>query len=111
VNAGGLNTLFNYIYNLFQPLPNATLQRRLAAMIYDRLLLFTLLMICAIPVVFIAGENSSFFKSPLYTLYLYSISFVFFGWLWTQGGQTLGIRLGYYSLATTSLTLFCIGFI
>jgi uncharacterized RDD family membrane protein YckC len=109
---------------------NATFQRRLAAMFYDSLLLFALLMISALPVVLIAGENSSFFKSPLYTLYLYSICFVFYGWFWTSGGQTLGMRswkirvvrddgqpLGWDSalmrflLATISLTLFGLGFL
>ena len=113
-----------------QTLINASFQRRLAAMFYDSLLLFALLMVCALPVVLIAGENSSFFKSPLYTLYLYSISFVFYGWFWTSGGQTLGMRswkirvvrndgqsLGWDSalmrflLATISLTLFGLGFL
>ena len=113
-----------------QAITNATFQRRLAAMFYDSLLLFALLMVSALPVVLIAGENSSFFKSPLYTLYLYSISFVFYGWFWTSGGQTLGMRswkirvvrndgqsLGWDSalmrflLATISLTLFGLGFL
>lgn len=113
-----------------QSLPNASFQRRLAAIFYDGLLLFALLMVSALPVVLIAGENSSFFKSPLYTLYLYSISFVFYGWFWTRGGQTLGMRswkirvvrddnqsLGWDSalmrflLATISLTLFGLGFL
>jgi len=113
-----------------QTFSNASFQRRLAAMFYDILLLFALLMVCALPVVLIAGENSSFFKSPLYTLYLYSISFVFYGWFWTSGGQTLGMRswkirvirddgqsLGWDSalmrflLATISLTLFGLGFL
>ena len=109
---------------------NATFQRRLGAMIYDGFLLFALLMVAAVPVVMIAGANSDFFKSPMYTLYLYFISFVFFGWFWTRGGQTLGMRswkirvirddnrpLGWDSalmrflLATISLTLFGLGFI
>jgi len=113
-----------------QTFTNASFQRRLAAMFYDALLLFALLMVCALPVVLIAGENSSFFKSPLYTLYLYSISFVFFGWFWTRGGQTLGMRswkirvvrddnhafgwdsaLIRYLLATVSLFLFGLGFL
>ena len=109
---------------------NASFQRRLGAMIYDAFLLFALLMIAAIPVVAIAGANSDFFKSPLYTLYLYTISFVFYGWFWTHGGQTLGMRswkirilrddnrpLGWDSalirflMATISLSLLGIGFL
>ncbi len=70
----------------------ATFLRRLGAMLYDGLLLSALLMVAALPVVLIAGANSEFFKSPAYTLYLYVISFLFFGWFWTHGGQTLGMR-------------------
>gem|GEM_PF-2393831 len=29
---------------------------------------------------------------PAYTLYLLLIGWVFFGWFWTRGGQTLGMR-------------------
>ena len=82
--------------NALKPIPsmqtNASFLRRLGAMTYDAFLLFALLMIAAIPVVVIAGANSAFFKSPLYTLYLYSICFLFYGWFWTHGGQTLGMR-------------------
>jgi uncharacterized RDD family membrane protein YckC len=111
--------------------PNATFQRRLAAMFYDGLLLFAIIFIAATPVVIIAGgEASPAIKSPWFTLYLYTISFFFFGWFWTHGGQTLGMRswkiraiqnddqpLGWdsalmrYLLATISLTLFGLGFI
>ena len=113
-----------------QELPNASFQRRLGAMLYDSILLFSLLMVAATPVVLIGGADNNFIKSPLYTLYLYSISFIFFGWFWTRGGQTLGMRswkvrlirfdgqpldwgsaLIRYLLATISLTLFGFGFI
>ena len=99
-------------------------------MIYDGLLLFALLMAAALPVVLIAGENSEFVKSPAYQFYLYMVSFLFFGWFWTNGGQTLGMRswklqvvrddgfsLGWDSAlirflgATVSLCLFGIGFL
>ena len=109
---------------------NASFQRRLGAMVYDAFLLIALLMIAAIPVVAIAGADSDFFKSPLYTLYLYVISLVFFGWFWTHGGQTLGMRswkirvirndnlpLGWdsvllrYLMATISLCLLGLGFL
>ena len=113
-----------------KPTTNASFLRRLGAMTYDAFLLFALLMIAAIPVVMIAGANSTFFKSPLYTLYLFTICFVFYGWFWTHGGQTLGMRswkirvvrddnlpLGWDSallrflMATISLMLFGLGFI
>lgn len=98
-------------------------------MMYDSLLLFALLMIAALPVVVTVGENSEFVKNPAYTLYLYAVSFLFFGWFWIHGGQTLGMRswklqvirsdgfaLGWDSAlirflgATLSLCLFGVGF-
>ena len=111
--------------------PTAGLPRRLAAMFYDSLLLFALLMLAATPVVMLAGgADSALIRSPLYFLYLYGISFGFFGWFWTRGGQTLGMRSwklqlvrednrppGWqeaffrYLLATVSLLLFGLGFI
>jgi uncharacterized RDD family membrane protein YckC len=113
------------------PYPTASLLRRLGAMLYDGLLLFALLMVAAAPVVIIAGgAESALIRSPLYFLYLYSIGFGFYGWFWTSGGQTLGMRswklqvirdddlpLGWqeaffrYLLATVSLLLFGLGFI
>ncbi len=108
----------------------ATFLRRFGAMMYDSLLLTALLMVMALPVVVTVGGNSEFVKSPAYTLYLYAVSFLFFGWFWTHGGQTLGMRswklqvvcddgfaLGWDSAlirflgATLSLCLFGIGFL
>jgi len=76
-----------------QPLPNASFQRRLGAMFYDGLLLFALLFVAATPLVLIAGgADSPLIKGPFFKLYLYGICFIFFGWFWTRGGQTLGMR-------------------
>ena len=114
-----------------QTLSNATFQRRLAAMFYDALLLFAIVFIAATPLVLIAGgAESPFIKGPVFKLYIYGISFFFFGWFWTHGGQTLGMRswklrvvrmddqplewdsaLYRYLLATVSLFLFGLGFL
>jgi len=70
----------------------APLSRRLFAMLYDGLLLLALLFIAAaIPLLFTGGkavEGHNLIKS----IYIISVSFVFFGWFWTHGGQTLGMR-------------------
>jgi len=111
------------------PENNAGLLRRSGAMLYDSLLLFALLMLAALPVVLITGADSTFLKSPFYSFYLYFIGFMFFGWFWTHGGQTLGMKswklqlvrddglpLGWdqalyrYLTATVSLCLFGLGF-
>ena len=65
--------------------------RRLAAIFYDCLLLFAVLFAATgllLPFVgsAIAPDN------PLYTTYLLTVAFAYFGWFWTHGGQTLGMR-------------------
>ncbi|CAA9891957.1 putative RDD family membrane protein YckC [Candidatus Methylobacter favarea] len=66
--------------------------RRLAAVFYDLLLLIALFFIAtALLLPFNAGQAftaSHFF----YPLYLLGVSFFFYAWFWTHGGQTLGLR-------------------
>lgn len=65
---------------------------RLAIVFYDFLLLIALLFLAtALLLPFNAGEaftREQFF----YPVYLLTVSFVFYGWFWTHGGQTLGLR-------------------
>ncbi|MGE0081977.1 MAG: RDD family protein [Thiohalomonadaceae bacterium] len=71
-------------------LPRCGLIRRLAAIVYDAILLFG--------VVFLAGVLVQPFTrvispdNPVFTLYFVAVVFAFFGWFWTHGGQTLGMR-------------------
>jgi uncharacterized RDD family membrane protein YckC len=64
----------------------------LAIVVYDFLLLIALLFVAtALLLPFNAGEaftHEQFF----YPLYLLIVSFIFYGWFWTHGGQTLGLR-------------------
>ncbi|OQW73318.1 MAG: hypothetical protein BVN35_12525 [Proteobacteria bacterium ST_bin11] len=66
--------------------------RRLAAACYDAFLLLAVWFFAtAIALPFNAGQafaSDQFF----FPLYLLIISFVFYGWFWTHGGQTLGLR-------------------
>jgi len=66
--------------------------RRMAAVCYDALLLLAVFFLAtAIALPFNAGQAfaaDQFF----YPVYLLTISFVFYGWFWTHGGQTLGLR-------------------
>jgi uncharacterized RDD family membrane protein YckC len=66
--------------------------RRLAAIVYDSLLLLAVLFFATLLVLpFNHGE--AYDSSQLYfPLYLIGVSFVFYGWFWTHGGQTLGLR-------------------
>lgn len=74
-------------------LPTAGIGRRLGAIVYDSLLLFALLMVAATPVVFILGGAPTGTTARTgFQLYMLLCVFGFFGWFWTRGGQTLGMR-------------------
>jgi uncharacterized RDD family membrane protein YckC len=68
----------------------AGLLRRLAAFLYDLLLLTAVLACYSFLVIVVRG-------APIppgtvwYSLSLLLIAFAFFGWAWTHGGQTLGM--------------------
>ncbi|MCK4841714.1 MAG: RDD family protein [Methylococcales bacterium] len=64
----------------------------MAIIAYDSLLLLALLFLAtAIVLPFNKGEafSSSQFFFPIYLL---AVSFIFYGWFWTHGGQTLGMK-------------------
>lgn len=64
----------------------------MAAVIYDSLLLLAVLFLATtVALPFNAGEAFSA-GQVIYPLYLVAVSFVFYGWFWTHGGQTLGLR-------------------
>lgn len=67
------------------------LLRRLGAMLYDGLLLMALWFLAtAVWLPFTAGEAIEY--HGLLRAWILIVSFVFFGWFWTHGGQTLGLR-------------------
>jgi uncharacterized RDD family membrane protein YckC len=69
------------------------LLRRLAAIAYDALLIVAIQMVAAAPVVIaFGGAVSGGLAQLAFRLYLLVIMFIFFGWFWTHGGQTLGMR-------------------
>ena len=69
----------------------SSLIRRFAAIVYDLLLLASILFVAtALVLPFNAGQ--AFEAQIFYLLYLLIISFIFYGWFWTHGGQTLGLR-------------------
>lgn len=66
--------------------------RRMAAQAYDMILLLAVLFVAtAIILPFNDGEAFSS-KQFFYPAYLLLVSFIFYGWFWTHGGQTLGLR-------------------
>lgn len=73
------------------PLP-AGIPRRLGALLYDSLLVLALLFIAMAAITPFTNEATIRSYQPLYFGYLLLVSFLFFGWFWTRGGQTLGMR-------------------
>jgi uncharacterized RDD family membrane protein YckC len=75
--------------------PAATLVRRLLAVLYDALLLIGILFVASIFAIALNHGNAiepSHPAYPAYLVYLISIAFLFYGWFWTHGGQTLGMK-------------------
>ena len=73
-------------------LPHCGLLRRLAAILYDALLLLAVLFIATLAVLPLTGGEAIRPHNPLYTTYIFFVGFFFFAWFWTHGGQTLGMR-------------------
>ncbi len=69
----------------------AGLLRRLMAIVYDLFLLAALLFI-ATAIAMIVNRGPIEPGHYLFSLYLLAVSFGFYGWFWTHGGQTLGMK-------------------
>ena len=68
------------------------LLRRLAALVYDALVLFAVLFAATVPVLLLTDGRAIGPDQPAYTVYLLAVSYVYLGWCWTRSGQTLGMR-------------------
>lgn len=71
---------------------SASLWRRLAAMVYDGLLMFAVLIVIGatmLPFTKGLGMNPD---DLIFKIYVFGAIFAFLGWFWTHGGQTLGMR-------------------
>ena len=68
------------------------LPRRLAAAAYDAFLLFAVLFVATAILLPFTGGQAVAPENAMYLLYLLAVSFLYFGWFWTHGGQTLGMR-------------------
>jgi len=64
--------------------------RRLAFVVYDLFLLIALLFFAT--ALLLPFGNTLIQEKTFYRLYLLIVSFLFYGWFWTHGGQTLGLK-------------------
>ncbi|MBN1378594.1 MAG: RDD family protein [Gammaproteobacteria bacterium] len=72
----------------------ATLSRKLLAGLYDGLLLSALLLMATLPATLLNGgaiRPESSIQYLGFIAYLLLVWFLFYGWFWTHGGQTLGM--------------------
>ena len=65
--------------------------RRIGAFAYDFILLLAVLLL-AIALLMPVSKGAIQPGNLFMQCYLFLVSFVFYGWFWTHGGQTLGMR-------------------
>ncbi len=84
--------------------PDAPLFRRFAALVYDGLLLIAILFVASLLTLpFTGGQGSTRFN-PILSAYFLLVTFLFFAWFWTHGGQTLGMRAWKIRLVSKTLS-------
>ena len=66
--------------------------RRFGAIFYDSILLAAVLFFASLPVVVPLQITIEHPMYPFFIVYIYLVSFLFFGWFWTHGGQSLGLK-------------------
>lgn len=70
----------------------ASLPRVLAACVYDALLTLAIVFTAGVAAVFINGGTAVPAADPLFRVFLIVVAFPYYGFCWTHGGQTLGMR-------------------
>ncbi len=65
--------------------------RHMAIIVYDSLLLLALLFL-AIAIALPLNKGEAITSGYIFPLYLLAVSLFYYGWFWTHGGQTLGMK-------------------
>lgn len=78
--------------NAKNPPSNAGFWRRMAAISYDGLLLIAACFLATAIVLPLNNGEAFHAGQYAYPVYLIAIGFAFFGWFWTHGGQTPGMK-------------------
>ena len=69
--------------------PNASLIKRLLAIIYDSLLVMAVWML--VGYIFITFNDGEAVTGPMFNSTVFLVTFLFFAFFWTRSGQTLGM--------------------
>ena len=81
------------------------LVKRFVVMLYDAILLIALLFFASVIVAVPFGIEYDGHITPayvLYILYIYLVAYLYLGWCWTHGGQTLGSKTWRIKLISNS---------
>ena len=62
-------------------------------MFYDSILLSSVLFLATALVLPFNEGTAISSGNNVFSIYLFAVSFAYFGWFWTHGGQTLGMRV------------------
>lgn len=71
---------------------NASLGRRLGAMLYDGLLVFALMFLATLPFVAIRGGEPVTPGDAVYQLTMLAVAYLFYVGFWWRAGRTLGLQ-------------------
>lgn len=73
------------------PVP-ASIRVRLAAMVYESLLVLAVLFIASLPFLYVFGDAQRGWRHLAFQLYLAAILFAYFATFWRRSGQTLAMK-------------------
>jgi uncharacterized RDD family membrane protein YckC len=69
-----------------------SLFRMIAVMFYDSMVLLSLLFVASLIAVIINNGEAISQGNIFFIAYLFAVSWLFYSWFWTHGGQTIGMR-------------------
>ncbi|MFW5425655.1 MAG: RDD family protein [Methylophagaceae bacterium] len=69
-----------------------SLFRMLAVMFYDAMVLLSILFLASLIAVIINDGKAISQGNLFFIAYLFAVSWLFYVWFWTHGGQTIGMR-------------------
>lgn len=77
--------------NATAPVP-ASFRVRLAAMVYESLLVLAVIFIASLPFLYLVGDAQSGWRHRAFQLYLMGVLFAYFNAFWRRSGQTLAMK-------------------
>jgi uncharacterized RDD family membrane protein YckC len=80
------------------PDEQCSMLKRLAAMFYDGLCLFSLFFLATLLLVVFTNGEAVNNNNLIYNLFLFFITYFYFVWHWVNGGRTLGMRAWHIKL-------------